>query len=993
MKYCLVLLFGLSYVAQSFSQSSLYQNSAQRVLDEQRNFLEEHLFSTSFYEHSRLLTNPLPSPLQEEAALGRAISSLQLDRADGEGLMKQFLRDYPNHPKASEAAFYLGDYFFYSKNYREATSAYTLAKPSSFSREERADLLFKLGFSYFVLKEYAASSTYLDQVKNLSFPNAADALYYSAWIAMEQGNTALAISDLQQAEKSPYYAAKVPHLITALYYQLGDYQKAIGYALPLVNNNVALDRLETIHLFLAEAYYASKDFLNAAFHYKKVIQEKGRELTREEQYKAGIALFEIGEYPQATTFLKEVALGNDLIAQSASFYLGHAYLNLERFPLSSSSFQAAASLSIDPKLQEEARFNLAKVNLYRGNFQLAISALDDYLDTYPRGARVVEAESLLSDALLNSSDYLRALAQMDGLRNKSPRIQQAYQKVAYYQAIIYYRDNKWEDAVLMLNKSQRFPVDPDLLAETHFWKGEIYSTEEKWEEAIAAYMAVQREANPNHLYLLKAYFGLGYAYYNSQAYAQAEQSFQVFVNQSKGASVPNYDDAVLRLGDCQLVQKKFAEAKITFLQAIEDKNKSQDYAHYRLATINNYLGKNLEALQELTVLERDFPSSVYIEDGLYQRGQIFLEELRYQDAANAFTELIQKRPNSPLLPFALEGRAVSNFSLKKYEETVKDYKLILNDYPAADNAENALKGLQETLALQDKSEEFGEYLKAYQIANPNAGSVQFLAYETAKSLYFGKKYLQAGKALEEYLTTYPSSSQTYEATFFAGDAFYQAGELDKAFNFFKLFETYPAAPQRNRAFQNLGKIELSKGRYAEAKHYFELVLPEVRSKLEEAEVRQGSMLAHFGLKAYEPAILAAEKLLSLDGVLMGSTSKALLIKGKSHRELNQLELASSTLLKLVQEYPTEEGAEGLMILAEIQRDKKDFTGANELIFTYSSAFSSYEFWYGSMFIFLAENYIQLGEVFQAKATLQSVLEQASDATVKQRAASLLETLQ
>ena len=78
MKYCLVLLFGLSYVAQSFSQSSLYQNSAQRVLDEQRNFLEEHLFSTSFYEHSRLLTNPLPSPLQEEAALGRAISSLQL---------------------------------------------------------------------------------------------------------------------------------------------------------------------------------------------------------------------------------------------------------------------------------------------------------------------------------------------------------------------------------------------------------------------------------------------------------------------------------------------------------------------------------------------------------------------------------------------------------------------------------------------------------------------------------------------------------------------------------------------------------------------------------------------------------------------------------------------------------------------------------------------------------------------------------------------------
>ena len=67
-------------------------------------------------------------------------------------------------------------------------------------------------------------------------------------------------------------------------------------------------------------------------------------------------------------------------------------------------------------------------------------------------------------------------------------------------------------------------------------------------------------------------------------------------------------------------------------------------------------------------------------------------------------------------------------------------------------------------------------------------------------------------------------------------------------------------------------------------------------------------------------------------------------------------------------------------------------GSNELIFDYSEGFSAYDYWYGSMFLLLAENYIQLGEIFQAKATLQSILDQSTDATVNEKAASTLKSL-
>jgi TolA-binding protein len=344
------------------------------------------------------------------------------------------------------------------------------------------------------------------------------------------------------------------------------------------------------------------------------------------------------------------------------------------------------------------------------------------------------------------------------------------------------------------------------------------------------------------------------------------------------------------------------------------------------------------------------------------------------------------------LPFALEGRAVANYSLQRYSQTIADYKSILEDHPLAENSETALKGLQETLAVQEKSEEFGEYLESFKKANPDAGSVQTLEYEAAKNLYLDQKYAQAAKALENYLRAYPESGQKSEALYFAGDSYMQVGEIVKARDVFKLLEQQPPSPYRIKAFQQLGKIELDAKNFAEALRYLEPIAQQTRTQVEEAEVLQGILDAHFGLENYSQAIGAAEKLIALGDILPGTTPKALLIKGKSQRALNQNSEAEDSFGLLLQEYTTVEAAEALLLLALRFQEKGDFVGSNELIFDYSEGFSAYDYWYGSMFLLLADNYIQLGEIFQAKATLQSILDQSTDATVKEKAASTLKSL-
>jgi TolA-binding protein len=163
--------------------------------------------------------------------------------------------------------------------------------------------------------------------------------------------------------------------------------------------------------------------------------------------------------------------------------------------------------------------------------------------------------------------------------------------------------------------------------------------------------------------------------------------------------------------------------------------------------------------------------------------------------------------------------------------------------------------------------------------------------------------------------------------------------------------------------------------------------------LDEAKVTQGLMESHFSMKDYPQAITAATQLLAQEELMIpGSAAKALLVKGKSQRFLGQSSEAEDSFGLLIQEYTTEEAAEALYLLALQYQEKGDFKGSNELIFDYSTPFSEFDYWYGSMFLLLADNYLKLGEVFQAKATLQSVIDQSTDASVKEKAAATLKSL-
>lgn len=994
MKNTLFLLLMSCVFTQVSAQSSIYQNSNDKAFNEALELFQKKQFSASKFSFEYLKEKPLDDAQKVDVDFYHAVSALYLDNPDGGSLLNDFLLSYPREPKSNDGAHILGDFYFEQRDYRKAIESFRKVNTDKTSLEQRADVLFKTGYSFFQLKDYKNASAYFEQVKRSRSEYLPDAYYYAGYIAMEAGDFPKAVQNFTEAEKAPNYSGKVPYMLSAIFYRQGDFPALVDYATPILSTNRPLDKKEEIYLLLAEASFEGKNYVNAATYYDAYVKSGKGSLSRDQMYKAGVAQYEVGNYQQASNYFKEVALQNDKLGQVSSYYLGHAYLKLNNSQFASTSFSAAYKSDHDRYIKEEALYNYAKVNLERGNFQDAVNALDTYLDTYSQGTHAREVENFLSEALINTNNYLRAIEHIEKLKNKSDRIKAAYQKVTFYQGITYYKDGKYNPALSYFDKSQTYPIDKNILIQSHFWKGETHAVSNNLIEAIKSYEAVLRlKPSANDPYLIKSHYGLASSYFNSDQYTKAEAQYKVYTDKLRGSSnKENYDEALVRLGDTYYVQKKFANALATFQRAIQERGQFADYAYFRAGVVLNFENRNNEAIRQLDEMINNYPSSIYLADAIFQKAQINMEENRYAEARTGFTQLINTKSNSPFIPFALEGRAIASYSLQNYEETLNDYKRILDTYPNSGVADAALVGLQETLSLQGRSGEFSQYLSAYKKSNPDNSSLQNIEFEAAKNLFFNQSFSEAIASFQSYVKNYPGSGQSQEANYFIGDAYYRLGDTNKALQYFYELEKAKGSSQQANAIQKIAKIEFENRNYSKAIPYFIRASASARDKIEEYEANSGLMNAYFQISKFDSASFYADKVIALGNITADSEASAMLIQSKSLLKQKRDLDAQDALISLINEYKTIQGAEALYLLALQFHEQKKFAQSNETIFDFSGPFGMYDYWYGRSFILLAKNYIELGEAFQAKATLESIVEKSANQEIKKEANELLQKL-
>jgi TolA-binding protein len=930
-----------------------------------------------------------------EAEYYVAITGLYLENSNAEAMIERFIANHPDHAKAEMAYYELGNYYFNQKDYDKAIEYLQKVKPEQLSQDQRVEAQFKLAYSYFSKQKFTEAGEIFNTLKQSENKYTYPASYYSGYIAYRNGKYDEALVDLRRAAKSEEYAPLVPYMIANVYYKQQKYDELIAYGETLKGNK-DIRNADEVFLLVGEAYYRKGDYVNAAKYLKEsVAKGKGRPAP-EVAYRLGYAQYKTGDFKGATENLKVAAAnGKDTLAQYAAYHLGLSYLQSGNKTFALSSFDQARRGKASKEIAEEAAFYHAKVNYEAGNNAEATVAFKDFQKNYPRSKHNTEVNELLGEAYLNSNSYGEALSHLESVKNNSPRTQVAYQRVTYNRGVELFNKDQFTESIPFFQKSLESTADKDLGIAAHFWMGEAHSANRNYTEAINQYAAVFREPNAkNTEYYLKSRYGIGYAYYNTKEFDKALPHFREYVDAMRlSGNKQNYTDALVRLADCYYVAKSYDDAIRMYDQAIAQNTSEKDYALFQKGIILGLTNRSEESKKILDNVASQYPNSRYADNALYQRAEVDFEKGQYQSAIAGYTKLITQKSTSSIVPFALQKRALAYNNIQKYNEAIADYQRILNQYPSSKVGSSALTGLQETLASAGRSDELGSYLGKYREANPQDNSVESVEYEAAKSLYVSEKYQKAIQSLEAFIQRYPNNSDIYDARYYVADSYFRLGDRPNAVKNFQQVLSEGRSQFVNRSVSRLADLELGAKNYPAAVKYFRSMLAAASTKKDQVNAFRGLMDAYYGQSSYDSTRHFAEQIISAGSAAPAVLNRALLYRGKTYFDQGDYQKAIDELLKTVNSAQDEYGAEAQYLIGESLYKQKQYKQSLEALFLVNQNFSAYDKWRSKAFLLIADDYVALEEAFQAKATLQSIIENAEDPEIVSQAKAKLKVLE
>lgn len=903
-----------------------------------------------------------------------AFCALQMKNDDGEALIESFIADYPNHTKATLAYYELGNLKYNEKSYSGAIKYFEKLYFDNLGKELQYDAKFKLGYSYFTQKKFDKAYEMFNDIKRVENKYQYPASYYAGYLNFEKGEYDRAFYDFTRAEKNAAYAPVIPSLLVKVYYKQKRYDELISYGKSALNDNSIRDKA-TINLYIGEAYFQKQDFAQASEYYNAYLTGKKGNVDRELLFRIAYVQMSSDEKEEAIEGFKKVALKNDTLGFISSYYLGNLYTQTDNKNFAISAFKIAKDNSYDPALEEEALFQYAKLNLDVENFDEAITSINDYKAKYPASERIENIDEILTEAYLNSKNYDKALQHIESMRSRSPRINRAYQQIAFFRGTEYFNNGEFYQSVQLFDKSLQQPIMQNFVIKANYWKGEAYSIALKYDDAISAYAAVFRaDAGQTSPEYLPTRYGIGYAYYNLKEYAKARGHFEYYIDHANASgNEKKYFDAMVRLGDCHYALKQYQRSLSVFDRAIALNPRQSDYCYFRKGVVYGIMGDIESANNNFDVVLKNYPNSKNIDKTLYQKAQFNFEKGSYTFSIDLFTQIIKNHPESSYVPYALQSRAIAYSNLGNNVAAEMDYKMILGKYPTHEIANNALLGLQETVQKTGNTDDFDQYLASFKKANPESNQLESIEFESAKSLYFNQQYDKSIVALERFMNSYPSSTFVTEAIYLTADAFYRIKDTNKALeNYYKIvgkttFNRY------SRVVQRIAELEFELENYQKSMDYFSQLERISSTEKEQLTAWTGLMKANFHEKNYQKSIQYGKQVLDGGQVALNAKNEALLLLGKSYLALGDKTQAREYLDKTVANAKDENGAEALFLIAELLFENQLYQESIDQLFLLNSNFSMYEYWLGKSFLLIADNYLEMGEDFQAKATLESVV--------------------
>ena len=484
---------------------------------------------------------------------------------------------------------------------------------------------------------------------------------------------------------------------------------------------------------------------------------------------------------------------------------------------------------------------------------------------------------------------------------------------------------------------------------------------------------------------------MGYCLYNQKKYEEAKEQFKSFIN-STTEDNPSYGNALVRLADCEYVAKNYSEALGHYRQAINGIIKEKDYAYFQVGVILHLLSKYEDALANLDRVVSVYPDSPYWDDALFEKGSVYLEQGEYGNAITAFSRLIADKPRSKYVPYALEKRALSNFNKREYARTIADYELFLKSYPTHPSVNNVLLGLQQAYAMDGRSTDFNKTLREFKDANPDVKGLEGVEFDALKGYFNEGLYTKAEEGLKSFISNHPDDPRVSEGKYILAESLYRQQKNAEALKLYYAIANEGTYDLMDRVYERIADLEYANLNYSKAIAYYHKLSNNAISKNQQYRALMGLMKSHYFNSSYDSALYFADNLLGADGIRNEFVVAATMFKAKAWFAKGDYDKADTLFIKTTQLTQDENGAEAQYMLGEIKNLQKQYDASNEELYKVAEKYANYSEWLDKAFLLVADNFIGKGEYFQAKATLQSIIDNTTSDLTRSKAKNRLDWL-
>ena len=921
-----------------------------------------------------------------KAELGYAKSAVRQELPYGEKLMLDFIRKYQPDPIANQALIEVANYYYNAQKYEKAIEYFGLIPTWQLTEEQRSEVQFKTGYAYFIRKKFSLAKASFQPIKDVENRFYYPTNYYYGLCEFFEGRYPQAVRSFEIVERSRQYKPHVPYYIAQIHLAQGEYQQLIDYAVPKANDS-GVQKQKELNQLIGQAYFELEDYENA-LPYLEYYAERSGTLREEEFYQLAFTQYRAGKYASAVSNFEQLGDVESELGQYAMFYIADAHLKLGNKTEARNAFGKARRMNYDPQIAEESSYNFAKLSYELGYDRDAVAALQ----SIPAESRYYrDAQTLMSEIFLNTRDYERAIGIIENTPGRTPQLREAYQKVTFYRGIQLYREGQYDQANTNFLKSGTEPVDQSIKAAAIYWQGDIAHRKKKYNESIRLLnqfltLAKTMPDLPEESSLYTANYTQGYNYLKQENFSSALGYFQdaiATISRNKPFIRSNFiredvlGDATLRAGDCYFKRNRYDDAVRFYNEAISNRYNGFVYALYQKGIIEGLRGRTTEKVLALENIIDNYANTEYADDALLALAITYQEIGQLSKAVQPLKTLVADyRNNSDLIVQGLLRLGLISYNQGDLQVAMEYYKQVFSNNPDPAEAKDALTALEEiyvdNLGDPDGYARFLETIPGYKLDNFAKDSLNFKA---AESQYENGNFERAVTNYSEYIRKFPNGQYRLQAHQHRGESYFELKQYNESLGDFDWVVEQGPSRYYAKALQLAALISYNYTQnFQQAFGYYSKLEKAAPTENERFEAQLGAMQSAYRINNTQAVYEMAGKVSNNPSATVQQKATANFYLGKMAFDNRDYDAALSAFNKVVQINTGEEAAEARYLIANIAYLRRDLSAAENLANRAIQENSAFPYWVAKSMILLSDTYADMGDLFNARAVLEAIVE-------------------